>query len=158
MIRGLERVAADRRHLIAQQVRCSTGFTWGRIAVDGARAVVARPPRAQASLADARTAAEARARELHRLLLGWPEGNFLPPATDLARLLGCSQGTHGNQAVDRVARAFTTLQTQGVLATMAGSRDQFRGQRMVLLRKPARMLRTEGAPAFWEHGLREALA
>lgn len=38
-VRGLERVAADRREIIAAQVRCSTGFTQGRAPL-GAGAVV----------------------------------------------------------------------------------------------------------------------
>lgn len=161
-MRGLERIAADRRHLVAQQVRCSTGFTWGRRVADGAAAVVTRPPQVVAvpavparSQAEARGEAAARARDLHRLLLRWPAGDYLPPATEIARLLGCSQGTHGNQAVERVARAFLALEIDGVLVSVAGSRERFRGERMVRLREGGRLLRTEGAPAFWEQLLKE---
>ena len=42
VMRGLERVAADRRHLIAAQVRCSTGFTWGMV-VEGVAKLPAMP-------------------------------------------------------------------------------------------------------------------
>lgn len=50
-IKGLERVAADRRHLIAQQVRCSTGYTWGRAEAGVAKIVLA--PRAATVLGGA---------------------------------------------------------------------------------------------------------
>lgn len=53
-VHGLEKVAADRRHLIAAQVRASTGFTWGRSEGGVARIVLAGPyvpPRAENVLA-----------------------------------------------------------------------------------------------------------
>lgn len=49
-VHGLEKVAADRRHLIAAQVRTSTGFTWGRSEAGLAR-IVALGPRPAAPLA-----------------------------------------------------------------------------------------------------------
>jgi hypothetical protein len=47
-VRGLERVAADRRHLVAAQVRCSTGFTQGPVAGVAIRPARRRPVAAEA--------------------------------------------------------------------------------------------------------------
>ena len=57
-MRGLERVAADRRHIIAAQVRCSTGFT--QLPVRGAAGPVRpRPEAADAAAQAARDSGEA---------------------------------------------------------------------------------------------------
>lgn len=159
-MRGLERIAADRRHLVAQQVRCSSGFTWGRVGAAGVPAVVPRPVPAVAQAivrqADARAEAAARAGRLLLFLRALPEGSFLPPATEIARLLAFSAAVRGNEGIDRVAAAFVALEARGLLLSVAGGRERFRGHRMVLLREPARLLRTEGAPAFWEQLLKGA--
>lgn len=56
-MRGLERIAADRRHLIARQVRCSTGFTWG-VAGDVGAVVAGVAPRERATARALRRRAE----------------------------------------------------------------------------------------------------
>lgn len=160
-MRGLERIAADRRHLVARQVRCSTGFTWGRAGEAGLGAVVARPvPEVAQTIvrqADARAEASARAGALLLFLRSLPEGSFLPSATEIARVLKFTDRKHGNEGTTRVAGAFLALESKKLLVSAAGGRERFRGERMVLLREPARLLRTEGAPAFWESLLKGAV-
>ncbi len=150
-MRGLERIAADRRHLIAAQVRCSTGFTWGLVKAQGEAPAVPklRPgPPPGPSMAAVKAEAATRAAKLLALLEAWPESEPLELATALARRLGLPEGGRNNHAVDAVARAFLVLEAQGALRSIAGSREQCRGERMVRLRS-GRVLRTPGAPPFW---------
>lgn len=160
-MKGLERIAADRRHLIAAQVRCSTGYTWGRAGAPGSAPVVAgvKPTLRAAgpSRVEARAAAVSRAQKLLALLHAWPEGEPLAAATELGRRLGLVDMPHANDAVEAVARSFLKLEVEGALVSIAGTRERFRGQRAVLLAHPRRLLRTADAPAFWDQLLAGAL-
>lgn len=160
-MRGLEKVAADRREAIARQVRVvSSGFTWGRLPAGGAMAVVARlQPALKAaapSQAEARAEAVRRAERLLDLLRAWPAEEPLASATELGRRLGMAEA-RGNAVVEAVGRAFLRLEADGVLLSVSGTRERFRGQRAVLLREPRRLLQTPDAPAFWEQVLRGAM-
>ena len=157
-MRGLERIAADRRHLVAQQVRCSTGFTWGRAGSPGAAPVVEQPRKGRIvvdSQREARAQAAQRAAKLLEVLRAWPAGAALGSATALARELGLEVGQNGNEAVEAVARAFLKLQMLGALRTVCGDRQSFRGQRAVLLTGSGRMLCTANVPPFWLDVLRQ---
>ena len=154
MVRGLERIAEDRRHLIARQVRVSSGFTWGREGSAGAVAAgVAPAVRRSVPEGEAATMPQALGR-LARLLRGWPEGEPLPSPQGLALRAGLATDHESSVAVHRLVRALAALQAAGVVRTVAGTRDAFMGQRVVLLCESGRLLRTEGAPAHWDDRVR----
>lgn len=152
-MKGLEKVAADRRATIARQVRVvSSGYTWGRAGEAGAAAVVQRARPIEKPEVAARRAAREEAvqvaGQLLALLRAWPEDEVLASATELGRRLGLPP-VPGNASIEKVAAAFRRLQGLGALVTVSGGRQDFRGQRAVLLREPRRLLQTAHAPAFW---------
>jgi hypothetical protein len=165
MIRGLEKVAVDRRHLVAQQVRCSTGYTVGHV-VDGVarlrplgvtervahRAV--RAPDAEAGPAYTLLMTDLPGRLL-AALRRWSRDQFLPAPGELAAAAGFANGVDDGLARQRLSQAFNALARERVLVTIAGTPDAWRGQRMVLLLDDKRVLRTQDAPAFWLPRLRE---
>jgi hypothetical protein len=138
-MRGLERIAADRRHLVAAQVRCSTGFTQGRV-VDG-RAVVAVPRRIALPAATMPV-------ELPGRLLGWVAARspavFLPPEADLAELLGLDGAAAGY-----LATAWGVLAQRGQVRVRRGRAGAWPGQWMVWEAQGARLHRSAGAPMAW---------
>lgn len=152
-MRGLERIAADRRHLVAQQVRVSSGFTWGRESVVGNIAAVERlRPAVRDSARWERKGQEERAAQagqLLALLKAWPDNTALAPSADLGRRLSGLENASSKDAAYAVTSALTKLEADGHLVSISGTRDRFRGERVVLLRQSSRILRTPGAPAFW---------
>ncbi len=155
-MKGLERIAAERRHLIAAQVRCSTGFTWGRQQVEAGRAVVPllRPRPAVVLSDDGAAGIAVRVARLARLLRGWPEGEVLPAPGELAAQAGMAPDHEPHVALQRLSRAFVALEEAGVLRTVAGGRDGYTRERLVLLRESGRVLRTARAPDHWLDAVR----
>lgn len=141
-MRGLDRIAADRRHLVAAQVRCSTGFTWGRC-VEG-RAVVG-VPRHGAALSAAMPA------DLPARLLAWLAGRspavWLPAEAAVPGLLGIA----GPFAAQHLAVAWAQLGTTHLVQVVRGRGDAWPGEWMVAER--GRVHRSRGAPMAWAEGV-----
>jgi hypothetical protein len=137
-MRGLDRIAADRRHLVAAQVRCSTGFTWGR-AVEG-RAVVG-VPRHGASLSPMMPA------DLPPRLMAWLAARstavWLPPEAALPRLLGIE----GPFASQHLAVAWAQLGVTHLVQVKRGRGDAWPGEWLVAA--TGRVHRSVGAPMAW---------
>ena len=137
-MRGLDRIAADRRHLVAAQVRCSTGYTQGR-AVDG-RAVLDMPRRG-AALSPAMPA------DLPGRLLAWLEarstGVWLPAEAALPALLDIA----GPFAAQHLAVAWAQLGVTHPVTLKRGRGDAWAGEWMVVER--GRVHRSRGAPMAW---------
>jgi hypothetical protein len=155
VIKGLEKVARDRRAVIAAQVRTSTGYTAGRV-VDGGAVVPllrqAGAPRRQA-LSAAKFSPFLKSADLLALLRGWPEGVPLPRTAELGALLRIDPAVDGGVG-KKLSAAFTSLFEAGATRTLT---QQGRGgERAVWLVAERRVLMTEGAPLHWEAVLRRA--
>jgi hypothetical protein len=155
VMKGLEKVARDRRAVIAAQVRTSTGYTAGRVQ-DGAAVVpVLRPagaPRHQV-VAAVKPSPFLKSADLLALLRGWPEGVPLPRTAELGALLRIDPAVDGGVG-KKLSAAFTSLFKAGATRTLT---QQGRGgERAVWLVAERRVLMTEGAPLHWEAVLRRA--
>jgi hypothetical protein len=142
-MRGLERIAADRRHLVAAQVRCSTGFTWGR-ASDG-RAVLAMPgPKREMRV-------RAMPASLPDVLLAWlarrPVSVFLPREADLPELLRLDP-----VAAEHLPAAWGVLAQRGVVRVRRGRAGSWQGEWLVAEMPAGRVHRSAGAPIQWAEG------
>jgi len=142
-MRGLERVAADRRALVARQVRTSTGFTWGRTTDGVARiAPLGVTGRAQT--------ARRMPHDLPERLLAWVRGRsrsmFLPHEAALLELLGIDREPH---AVAWLAEAWSVLEARGAVRVRRGARANFPGEWLVVLCSSGAVHRSGGAPMAW---------
>lgn len=144
-VHGLDRVAADRRAVIAAQVRCSTGYTQGRLR-DG-EAVV--PPLRRAAVpmvAPAAVPGAVVASRLLALLCALDADAALPRVAEWFGALGIADSAGPSAAV---AAAFEALAAQGAIEMVAGTRDVFPGARVVRVLVTGRRHATQGAPAHW---------
>lgn len=147
-MRGLERVARDRRALIAAQVRVSTGFTWG-VCVDGEARIAGTATRRPMLVAVPKVEAPrvpARAAQLLAVLGRMNGAGPLPRTTALAELAGI-------EAVE-VRRGLAALALAGLVREIHGESGLEIGERVVLLVETGRVLATEFAPAVWRERVR----
>lgn len=146
-MRGLERVAADRRHLVAMQVRCSTGFTWGR-AVNG-EAQIAPVGASGGARIVAQPAAPMPA-DLPDRLMAWLEARDaapkLPREVAVMEALGVPDTAEG---AGWWAAAWARLERRDAVRLMRGRRDMFLGEWLVRLLASGKVLRSAGAPMAW---------
>jgi len=164
-MRGLERVARDRRHLVAAQVRCSTGFTTGH-AVDGigrlrAAGVWAGPAIRAAMLPPVVVlpspepgARRSNAAALLAVLEVWPEGEPLGTLTEMAHRAGFGRDASSSSAY-HASNALDLLIADRALVMTVGTRQAWHGERALLLRASGRLLATVRAPSFWAKRMRE---
>jgi len=146
-MRGLERVAADRRELVARQVRCSTGFTWGA-AVGGEARIVPVGARGGATIVAAK--ARPMPQDLPDRLMAWLEARGpdrpLPTEAGLMQALGID----GDDACEQwMAAAWARLERRDAAHMKRGRPGVFPGQWLVRLSGCGTVLRTAGAPMAW---------
>jgi hypothetical protein len=146
-MRGLDRVAADRRALVACQVRCSTGFTWGR-AVGGVAQVMV--PGSGGTLRAPLRAKRGMPADLPERLMAWLRGRdrrrSLPAEGALPEALGVGMADEGPAWV---AAAWAALELRGAVRVMRGRRTSFAGEWLVVLADSGAVHRSEGAPMAW---------
>jgi hypothetical protein len=146
-MRGLERVAADRRAAIARQVRCSTGFTYG-VAVNGEARIAAVGFGAPARLV-AREAAKMPV-DLPDRLLAWLEARephrHLPREAVLMERLQVADTAEG---AGWMAAAWARLEKRAAVRLVRGRPGWFAGEWLVRLIVRDTVLRTAGAPVVW---------
>jgi hypothetical protein len=140
-MRGLDRIAADRRHLVASQVRCSTGFTWGRAAEAGA--VIAVPGKAAAVLPSAMPGWLVE--RLLRFVRQRSAAILLPAEAELPGILGL----RGPMAEAWLAAAWGVLAQRGAVRIRRGSARAWSGEWLVVDVVAGRVHRTAGAPMAW---------
>jgi hypothetical protein len=149
-MKGLERVAADRRHLVARQVRCSTGFTWG-MAMDGAARVVPLGVRGGASIVAVKAAPMPA--DLPDRLMAWLVARGphrpLPSEAGLMQALGVDGEDSGAQWM---AAAWARLERREAVRLVRGRPGVFPGEWLVRLKACGTLLRTAGAPLAWAEG------
>ena len=163
----LGRIAADRRHLFAAQVRrVASGYTEGRL-VEGQAVLPCLSPRGPAfSHATASRAGSAAPREraapkaphvplpdrlaalLLPALLAWPDDEPLPAPRGLLALL---EWHRDGDVFGALARAYDVLQADGHIRTIAGGRGQYHGERAIRLLATGRILATAGCPPHFRH-------
>jgi hypothetical protein len=146
-MRGLERVAADRRAAIARQVRCSTGFTLG-VAVNGEARISPMGVRSGARI----VAAQARAMpvDLPDRLLAWLMARAvtrrLPREAVLLDALGVADDAEG---AGWMAAAWARLEKREAVRLVRGRPGVFPGEWLVRIKACGTVLRTDGAPMAW---------
>lgn len=153
----LRRIAADRRHLFRDQVRCSTGFSVGRVPVP-ARPVAGRAVEVApvvhgglaAPLGDLAAA-------LLRTLEAWPEGEALAASSDLFARVNADGRFIARNPAKSMWAAFDALARRGAVVVVSGGPKRF-GQRLVMLVASGRVLRTADALAAWEDEARDLRA
>jgi hypothetical protein len=153
-MRGLDRVAADRRALVASQVRCSTGFTWGRAVAGVAHVMVPGPGGTLRAPVRAKRAMPA---DLPERLMTWlrerDRRRFLPAEGALPDALGVGGADEGPAWV---AAAWAALELRGAVRVHRGRRTSFAGQWLVLVVETGAVHRTDGAPIAWAEAMRGA--